>query len=236
MKQNEKKDWSQEESWQIAVYKTDKALLELCDNLKPSSDLFPAHIHAAGEKAEAGERSLIRLNMLDYSRGKGENTVHAYANISPEEVKYIYSALFCHLLEFDFSQEKIFGEPDEEGKSIVQKLQINRYETDGQGRKRNYPWIVEIQNGRGIAVRNANGGKYCEKNSYVCEKKIRLVINDKDMFLLFARAEAYVRAFEIEYAFRKNRIGNFASLYQMLKKEIQGVAEMLLSDEQSKAA
>ena len=44
MKQNEKKekDWSKEESWQIAVYKTDKALLELCDSLKPSSRLFPA--------------------------------------------------------------------------------------------------------------------------------------------------------------------------------------------------
>ena len=44
MKQNEKKekDWPKEESWQIAVYKTDKALLELCDNLKPSSRLFPA--------------------------------------------------------------------------------------------------------------------------------------------------------------------------------------------------
>ena len=52
MKQNEKKekDWSKEESWQIAVYKTDKALLELCDSLKPSSRLFPAHIHASGEK------------------------------------------------------------------------------------------------------------------------------------------------------------------------------------------
>ena len=49
MEQNEKKDWSKEESWQIAIYKTDKALLELCDNLKPASNLFPAHIHAAGE-------------------------------------------------------------------------------------------------------------------------------------------------------------------------------------------
>ena len=165
MEQNEKKDWSKEESWQIAIYKTDKALLELCDNLKPASNLFPAHIHAAGEKAEAGKRSLIRLNMLDYSKGKGDNTVSVYANINPEEVKYIYSALFSHLVEFDFPQEKIFGEPDSNGYSIVQKMQINRYETDAQGKKRNYPWIVEIQNGRGIAVRNSNGGKYCKKDS-----------------------------------------------------------------------
>lgn len=236
MEQNEKKDWSKEESWQIGVFKTDKALLELCDNLKPASSLFPAHIHAAGEKVEAGERSLIRLNMLDYSNGKGENTISVYANISPEEVKYIYSALFSHLAEFGFSQEKIFGELDGNGYSIVQKVQINRYEADSQGRKRNYPWTVEIQNGIGIAVRNSNGGKYCKKDSYKCEYKVRLSLNDKDMFTLFARAEAYVRVFEQEFAFRRNRIGNFTSLYQMLKKEIQVVVDLLSQGEDSKAA
>lgn len=236
MEQNEKKDWSKEESWQIAVYKTDKALLELCDNLKPASSLFPAHIHAAGEKAEAGERSLIRLNMLDYSKGKGDHTVSVYANISPEEVKYIHSVLFSHLSEFNFSQEKIFGGPDSDGYSIVQKVQISRYETDNQGRKRNYPWTVEIQNGRGIAVRNSNGGKYCKKDSYECEQRVRLSLNDKDMFILFARAEAYVRAFEQEFAFRRNRIGNFTSLYQMLKKEIEQLAGRLIQEEGEKAA
>lgn len=236
MDQKEKKDWSQEESWQIAVYKTDKALLELCDNLKPASNLFPAHIHAVGEKAEAGERSLIRLNMLDYSKGKGNSTVGVYANISPEEVKYIYSALFSHLMEFDFQQEKIFGEPDGDGCSIVQKMQISRYETDNQGKKRNYPWIVEIQNGKGIAAKNSNGGKYCKKDSYVCEKKVRLFLNDKDMFILFAKSEAYVRAFEQEYAFRRNRIGNFNSLFVMLRKEIREVAGLLSPLEKSKTA
>ena len=90
MAKNEKKDWSQEVSGQIAVCKTDKTLLELWDSLKPASELFPAHIHAAGEK-----------------------TVSVYANISPEEARYIYSALSCHLLDFGFSQDKIFGEPDE---------------------------------------------------------------------------------------------------------------------------
>ena len=174
--------------------------------------------------------------MLDYSKGKGDNTVSVYANINPEEVKYIYSALFSHLVEFDFPQEKIFGEPDSNGYSIVQKMQINRYETDAQGKKRNYPWIVEIQNGRGIAVRNSNGGKYCKKDSYICERKVRLFLNDKDMFSLFAKAEAYIRVFEQEFTFRRNRIGNFNSLYLMLKKEIQGVVDLLSQGEDSKAA
>ncbi len=152
MAKSEKKDWSQEVSGQIAVCKTDKTLLELWDSLKPASELFPAHIHAAGEKAEMGERSLIRLNMLDYSSGTGEKTVSVYANISPEEARYVYSALFCHLPDFAFSQDKIFGEPDEKGYSIVTKLQIARYDVDQKGNKRNYPWYVEIQNGAGVAV------------------------------------------------------------------------------------
>ena len=118
MAKSEKKDWSQEVSGQIAVCKTDKTLLELWDSLKPASELFPAHIHAAGEKAEMGERSLIRLNMLDYSSGTGEKAVSVYANISPEEARYVYSALFCHLPDFVFSQDKIFGEPDEKGTAL----------------------------------------------------------------------------------------------------------------------
>ncbi len=223
----EKQDWSNVESDQIAVYKTDKALLELLDRLKPASRLFPAHIHASGETSEAGERSLIRLNMLDYSNGKGEH-ISVYANINPEEAKYIYSALFCHLWEFEYSQEKIFGDPDKDGYSTVTKLQVVRYDTDSKGNKRIYPWHVEIQNGRGIAVKNSNGGRYCKKNSYVCDKKVNLFINDKDMFILFSKAEAFIRAFELEYAFRANRIGNFSSLYTLLKNEIHTAASQQL--------
>ena len=106
MRTQEEKDWSKQESCQISVYKTDKGLLELCDNLKPASNLFPAHIHAMGEKAEERGRSLIRLNMLDYSEGIGENTVSGYANISPEEAKYIYSVLFAIWLILAFGRIK----------------------------------------------------------------------------------------------------------------------------------
>ena len=204
MAKNEKKDWSQEVSGQIAVCKTDKTLLELWDSLKPASELFPAHIHAAGEK-----------------------TVSVYANISPEEARYVYSALFCHLPDFAFSQDKIFGEPDEKGYSIVTKLQIARYDVDQKGNKRNYPWYVEIQNGAGVAVRNANGGRYCKKDSYVCHRKVRMFLSDRDMFVMFCRADSYIRAFEMEYAFRQNRVGNFANLFHLLNKEIQKVVDLV---------
>ena len=65
--------------------------------------------------------------------------------------------------------------------------------------------------------------------SYICDKKASLYINDKDLFILFCKTDAYIRAFETEYAFRENRIGNFTSLYGLLKNEIQGAADKLLT-------
>ena len=50
------------------------------------------------------------------------------------------------------------------------KLQIARYDVDQKGNKRNYPGYEEIQNGAGGAVRNATGGRYCKKDSYVCHR------------------------------------------------------------------
>ena len=47
-----KTDYSRLTSRQISVYKTDKALLELVDSLKPAGTAYPAHIHASGEEDE----------------------------------------------------------------------------------------------------------------------------------------------------------------------------------------
>ena len=88
-----KTDYSRLTSRQIAVYKTDKALLELVDSLKPAGTAYPAHIHASGEEDEEGY-SLIRLQMVDYSAGTGQKSVSVYANISPDEALYLYSRVF----------------------------------------------------------------------------------------------------------------------------------------------
>lgn len=52
---------------QIAVYKTNKVLLEMQNCLKPAPKEFPWHIHAAGKKEGY---SLIRLVAMDYSDKK----------------------------------------------------------------------------------------------------------------------------------------------------------------------
>lgn len=94
-----KTDYSRITSRQIAVYKTDKALLELVDSLKPAGASYPAHIHASGEEDEEGY-SLIRLQMVDYSAGTGQKSVSVYANISPDEALYLYSRIFSGVQTF----------------------------------------------------------------------------------------------------------------------------------------
>ena len=101
-----KTDYSRITSRQIAVYKTDKALLELVDSLKPAGASYPAHIHASGEEDEEGY-SLIRLQMVDYSAGTGQKSVSVYANISPDEALYLYSRIFSGVQTFFMSRQKI---------------------------------------------------------------------------------------------------------------------------------
>lgn len=109
-----KTDYSRITSRQIAVYKTDKALLELVDSLKPAGASYPAHIHASGEEDEEGY-SLIRLQMVDYSAGTGQKSVSVYANISPDEALYLYSRIFSGVQTFFMSRQKIFGEQKKKG-------------------------------------------------------------------------------------------------------------------------
>ena len=40
-------------------------------------------------------------------------------------------------------------------------------------------------------------------------------------------ADSYIRMFEMEYAFRQNRVGNFANLFHLLNKEIQKVVDLV---------
>ena len=70
-----------------------------------------------------------------------------------------YSAV-CRL--FHVPAEDIWGSK-KEGYANVTKLMVSRYETDSAGKKRAYPWSVQIQNGIGIKGKNSNGGTYCKK-------------------------------------------------------------------------
>lgn len=214
------KDWNQEVSRQISVYKTKSALLELNNCLRPSSGLVPWHIHAEGRKDESGY-SLIRAVMVDYS--DKNNSTSVYANLNPELIKYLFSVMNNQIEEFSYFQQKIFhetGAATDQG--IVTCFSISRHTVDAQGRERRMPWSVEIQNGRGRIAKNRNGGQYCEKGSYRKEKAVSVSLVDEDIFMLFSRTDAVIRAFEQDILLGKRNARNFQKLYQMMETLILG--------------
>lgn len=64
------------------------------------------------------------------------------------------------------------------------------------GKKRTYPWYVEIGNGTGVKVKTDKGGFYIKSDSYKEEGKVFININDLDFFKLMNRVSCYVEAWE----------------------------------------
>ncbi|ODR33765.1 hypothetical protein [Eisenbergiella tayi] len=183
---------------QIAVYKNSKTLIEFQDKLKIASVCSYAHIHADGEPDADGRRkhSLIGVLMKDYSNGTGDKAVTVTANISPEEAKFILSRLTAGFREFNYQQDKIFGEQDSEGYSKASKIRISRSVKDAQGNVRKLPWYIEIENGKGIPQKNSTGGTYMKANSFICEGKAYTNLSDLDLFRLLSRVSSYIDSWE----------------------------------------
>lgn len=183
---------------QIAVYKNSKTLVEFQDKLKVASLEYYAHIHADGEPTHNGPKkhSLIGILMKDYSNGTGDKAVTVTANISPEEAKFILSRLTAGFQEYSYSQEKIFGEQDAKGYAKVSKVRIIRATKDAKGAPRNLPWYIEVENGKGIPLKNASGGTYMKPKSFISEGKVYANLSDLDLFKLLSRVSSYIDSWE----------------------------------------
>ncbi len=183
---------------QIAVYKNSRTLLEFQDKLKVAPVTSYAHIHANGETGADGRRthSLIGVLMKDYSKGTGDKAVTVCANISPKEAKFILSRLTAGFSEYTFQQDKIFGDKDEQGYAKVSKVRIIRATKDGRGAERKLPWYVEVENGKGIPQKNANGGTYMKANSFVSTGKVYANLSDLDLFGLLSSVSSYIDCWE----------------------------------------
>lgn len=189
-------------SRQIAVYKTDKKLVELIDKLNPAPLELYAHIHAHGDDGEDGHRvySNIGIVLQDYSAGTGANIKRATANLLPDEALYIFSRVQNGVETFEFHTDKIFGQPDKDGRSQVTKLTVKRANVGSDGKPRRFPWYIEIENGTGIPQKTQIGGTYCQQNSFVSTVKVFANLNDLDFFKLFCRTSQYITAWELANA------------------------------------
>lgn len=189
-------------SRQIAKYATNKKLIEFTDKMRVPPVDFYAHVQANGDKDKNGKNinSLIGITLLDYSAGTGDKTVTVDANISPDELMYVFTKLNQGVQTFELSQEKIFGEADKNGKSSVTKLKIMRAIKDKNGKPRNYPWFIQIENGKGVKAKNATGGFYIKSNTYEKETSVFININDLDLYKLLSRVSSFISVWELTYA------------------------------------
>ena len=189
-------------SRQISVYKTDKKLIEFIDKLNSAPFQTYAHMHAKAEDAGNGRKiySNIGIVLQDYTNSKDENTIRVTANISPDEAQYIFNRVNAGVEKFEFNSDKIFGKADEKGYSKMTKLKIMRVSVDKDGKPRNCPWYIEIDNGRAVAEKNKTGGTYCKRDSFVSENKVYININDLDFFKLMNRVSSYIHLWESQYA------------------------------------
>lgn len=192
---------------QIAIYMTNKKLCEFNDKLKAAPIEYYGHLHAQGEKVEGerSQRSCIGIVLQDYSNGTGNNTVRVSANLSPEFFAYALSRVSLGVELFEFYEEKIFGDPDKEGKSMVTKVSVKRASVGQDGKPRNYPWCVIVENGRAIKEGTQTGGVHMKKGSYQKERAVFVNINDYDFFRLMQQTTRYINVWELTNGPKKIR-------------------------------
>lgn len=184
---------------QIAIYMTNKKLCEFNDKLKLAPVEYYGHLHAQGEKMSDGsrQRSCIGMVLQDYSNGTGDKTVRVSANLSPEFFAYALSRVSIGVDKFEYAEDKIFGKPDDQGLSMVTKVSIKRASVGADGKPRNYPWCIQVENGRAVKETTSLGGVHIKKGSYQKGRSVFVNINDYDFFRLMQQTSRYIEVWEL---------------------------------------
>jgi hypothetical protein len=174
---------------QIAKYQTNKYLLEVIDNLRIAETENASRIHH--------KYSRLKLIALDYSKGTGNQTISADANIDAVTVKYIAEIMLNGAIMPPGKQIKIYSE---------QKILSHALNDNGMAKVtiftimydsgRNYCWQITVENGSGKPQKQPSGGIAVEKGSYKKGNQIQVYMNDIDFKKYFLTVRDYVLAWE----------------------------------------
>ncbi|MFR1953642.1 MAG: hypothetical protein ACLS21_10815 [Lachnospiraceae bacterium] len=99
---------------QICKIQTDKKLIAFYDKLLTTTYNSFAQLHAKGEYVENGHKahSLIGISIQDYSSGTGDRNIITRFHLAPEQIQFLLTRITAGFPEFEWSQSKIFGNPD----------------------------------------------------------------------------------------------------------------------------
>ena len=179
---------------QICKIQNDRALIAFYDRLRYAPLGNYAQLHAKGEYQENGHKvhSLICITIQDYSNGTGDRNIITRFNLAPEQIQFLLTRITSGFQEFEWSQSKIYGNPDQNGYSTAQMFYISRHPYDSKGQPMKSPWKIQIVNGKGIKAQNKNGGSYMQPRSFQSEKTTAIQLTDMDLFTLLKRTDSYI--------------------------------------------
>ena len=208
---------------QICKVQTDKKLIAFYDRLLCASYNCFAQLHAKGEYAENGHKahSLIGISIQDYSGGTGDRNIITRFHLAPEQLQFLLTRITAGFPEFEWSQSKIFGNPDAQGYSTAHQFFISRHVYNNKQEVQNSPWRIQIINGKGIKKQNQNGGSYMQAKSFVSEKTAFIQLTDMDLYMLLKRVDSYITNWEASYA--PTLIGNGKQM-QIQQRQTQQAA------------
>lgn len=220
-------NYQQQSSNQICKIQTNRKLIALYDKLRYAAWTNYAQLHANGEYMENGRKvnSLIGVTIQDYSNGTGNQNIITQFNLKPEQIQFFLTRISAGFQDFEWPNEKIFGDPDAEGYSPAQKFFISRHPYDKDGKAMNRPWFIHIQNGKGIKLKNPNGGSYMQAQSFKPQKTAFIRLLDDEIFSLFKRADSYITNWEASIA--PSLIQNGKQMYanQAAQRQAQNQAQ-----------
>ena len=144
--------------------------------------------------------SLIGISIQDYSSGTGDRNIITRFHLAPEQIQFLLTRITAGFPEFEWSQSKIFGNPDANGYSTAQQFFISRHVYNSKQEVQNSPWRIQIVNGKGIKKQNRNGGSYMQAKSFVSEKTAFIQLTDMDLYTLLKRVDSYITNWEAAYA------------------------------------
>ena len=135
---------------QICKIQNDRALIAFYDRLRYAPLGNYAQLHAKGEYQENGHKvhSLICITIQDYSNGTGDRNIITRFNLAPEQIQFLLTRITSGFQEFEWSQSKIYGNPDQNGYSTAQMFYISRHPYDSKGQPMKSPWKIQIVNGK----------------------------------------------------------------------------------------
>ena len=186
---------------QIFVIKNNKSLIELIDRLEHTEPEFAAKIHAGStNKSSEHKYSLLKIQMLDYSKKDGNDTIFVSANISPSTLIYLLLLYEVGKTKgkIQYSEQKIMPGKSSDGNSSskVTNLKINRNTVNFKGETLRNPWSVEIEEGTGTRKQSQTGGYYVAQGTYKRLKSVRISMTDKDFFTFLKAGESRLNCFE----------------------------------------